>query len=810
MSSNVLNEAFLFTPTSIPGCAVWFDAADPNDDGTLLANGAAVATWYDKSSNGYTVSQGTAGNRPIFTRGAQNNLPGIQFATNTFLSNTSGNMSNFTTSPNTSVFIAARNASANTGWNIVNTVWFNSSGTSATLRYHFSFNHGSSNGPTLYINPSITLVGRDSANVVAPNSNAIIGFTTSSDSITINTNGNNTAFAGATLQSVNDSSTLFIFNDNRNLQNVGSNIMIFEMIGYSNQVTTEQRQQIEGYLSWKWGITTILSATNPYKISRPLGIPLPNTQLIAQRTQKNALYVSDPTLIPNLYLWLDGADASQFTLATGTNNILQWRDKSRNAFHANAGGNPVYNSTLDRVQFNGTTSYLSNLSYALNLSQHSMFIVMSENSRTAVAGVFPHIPNPRTGNDYSSTNGMSIETQNGLRFYMNGDYTSDIGNTTLLPLAIYNNNISGTQGSGFVNGVNATNDTITFTPGTCAGYVLGARWGGALGGPYLNGNIHEVIVYSSPLTQAQRQQVEGYLAYKWNLQGSLPSSNTFSGVRPDGLPRTVTPLSVMNFTNKFLPTSLSGSGLAMWMDAADTSSTSMTRTAANRVSTWRDKSGNGNATTTANGPPQLIAGGINGLSAIQTQTGNHFYMDPMTNAANTATVTAFVVATMFSGASYTYGRIISFGRTADGTANNDYSTVPNFILCRENANAQVSIYRNSISGANATASVNYNVPFLMNVTFDGTNGTGYLNGTSFGTFASSGTFAFNRLGIGVNINTKTDPGDVFNGYIGEVIVYYSALSALQRQQMEGYLAWKWGLQGNLPSTHPYKLYPPPP
>jgi hypothetical protein len=28
--------------------------------------------------------------------------------------------------------------------------------------------------------------------------------------------------------------------------------------------------------------------------------------------------------------------------------------------------------------------------------------------------------------------------------------------------------------------------------------------------------------------------------------------------------------------------------------------------------------------------------------------------------------------------------------------------------------------------------------------------------------------------------------------------------------VEGYLAWKWGLQGNLPPNHPYKLFPPSP
>jgi hypothetical protein len=32
--------------------------------------------------------------------------------------------------------------------------------------------------------------------------------------------------------------------------------------------------------------------------------------------------------------------------------------------------------------------------------------------------------------------------------------------------------------------------------------------------------------------------------------------------------------------------------------------------------------------------------------------------------------------------------------------------------------------------------------------------------------------------------------------------------ATDRQKLEEYLAWKWGLQGSLPPTHPYKNFPP--
>jgi uncharacterized repeat protein (TIGR01451 family) len=43
----------------------------------------------------------------------------------------------------------------------------------------------------------------------------------------------------------------------------------------------------------------------------------------------------------------------------------------------------------------------------------------------------------------------------------------------------------------------------------------------------------------------------------------------------------------------------------------------------------------------------------------------------------------------------------------------------------------------------------------------------------------------------------------FAGTIGEMIVYSAALSTAERQFVEGYLACKWGIQSQLPTSHPY-------
>jgi hypothetical protein len=47
-----------------------------------------------------------------------------------------------------------------------------------------------------------------------------------------------------------------------------------------------------------------------------------------------------------------------------------------------------------------------------------------------------------------------------------------------------------------------------------------------------------------------------------------------------------------------------------------------------------------------------------------------------------------------------------------------------------------------------------------------------------------------------------------SGVLREVIVASSYLADSVGQQIEGYLAWKWGLAASLPAGHPYKSSPP--
>jgi hypothetical protein len=63
--------------------------------------------------------------------------------------------------------------------------------------------------------------------------------------------------------------------------------------------------------------------------------------------------------------------------------------------------------------------------------------------------------------------------------------------------------------------------------------------------------------------------------------------------------------------------------------------------------------------------------------------------------------------------------------------------------------------------------------------------------------------SFNDIYENFYIGTGGDHNTSFHGIIYEVIVYNTAVSITERQLIEGYMAWKWGLQASLPSNHPY-------
>ena len=93
--------------------------------------------------------------------------------------------------------------------------------------------------------------------------------------------------------------------------------------------------------------------------------------------------------------------------------------------------------------------------------------------------------------------------------------------------------------------------------------------------------------------------------------------------------------------------------------------------------------------------------------------------------------------------------------------------------------------------------------------------TQFLNGNAFNLGTNSQMTYLNSLSTSQKLRIMANRGGnkKLTGRFGELLLFNGNSSGfynsfIYSRQAEGYLAWKWGLQGNLPSSHPYKNSPP--
>ena len=167
---------------------------------------------------------------------------------------------------------------------------------------------------------------------------------------------------------------------------------------------------------------------------------------------------------------------------------------------------------------------------------------------------------------------------------------------------------------------------------------------------------------------------------------------------------------------------------------------------------------------------------------------------------NTNTYTQFVVFYTPTGSPNIFGRIFSGGTFSDSRLSDQSSF--NFMM---NSNiTSVLGYKSGVSLFSTSTPIN--TYYVASVVYSPLNCTVYLNGLLTNTVALPNyTFNFPTFVLG-NAVTLSQP---YGGRINESIAYATALANTERQDIEGYLAWKWGIRASLPTTHPYYKFPPP-
>lgn len=232
-----------------------------------------------------------------------------------------------------------------------------------------------------------------------------------------------------------------------------------------------------------------------------------------------------------------------------------------------------------------------------------------------------------------------------------------------------------------------------------------------------------------------------------------------------------------------------GSALALWLDAEDAASITLNGAT---VSQWNDKSGNARhvAQGTATNQPTYTASGLNGKPVL-TFDGNDWF-NPVTVSIPEFSVMMVLALTQNTSAVY-----YPIGFNIDGgNGGTGISAGGSFF-------SQFPVIWNGSTEVQAAQATVLNAPMIL---FGGSNSGGRqisVNGNAPSSDAVGQSIS--AITIGKRSDAIQFP---FFGPIGEVVVASNLLSTANRQRLEGYYAWKWALEANLPVGHPFKSAPP--
>ena len=793
-SSNIITLSPFFAPTQISACQLWLDGADPNGTGVVPANGSSVASWVDKSGAGRTATQSTSSYQPVLQTNVLAGKSCVYFDGTSVLDMVSYSTN---TIPAISMFFVGRQTIlGGTFISITAPTGIYARALGGTYGYDYG-------GYTYRYTPIPTNSDTTSFHIqtlLLPN-NAVGNYYFDG---TAGDNTNGFSFNNSSFQSTNPSLGAYG-------RTSGSDAMkgyIAEVIFYHATLTLAQSQQVEGYLAWKWGLVGNLPSSHPYKTipvysTSSLPPSFRNVGTIPLAPSSSPFSFFNPASITSMATWLDATDTSTLysdsngstLISSNASSVRYWRDKSTNSnnMRVSSAPNPP---TYQTGSFNGQSTLLFNNAYfnAVTLSK-----VSAQN-----ASIFAfYKSNLGSGTQapivYGNISGVSTEVGMYPNYYFhrhnNGNDNGVSITDAYIPLVgeiLYSD--SSLQYYNNFNNI-SPGSPVLGTPGNVfySGYFNVGTYQTGVG---LNPQFYigEVIIYNKLVSTTERQQVEGYLAWKWGLVSNLPSNHPYKNA-PPGLAFPSVPSRLIMNNRTFNPTSITGCQL--WLDAADTS----TITGTNPVTAWTDKSGT-SRTVTFSGTSTYSSTN----KAVTTSSSAFFYANVDSRKTTVTYLNVFIVYKWQGSGSGTDQTL--WGSDFGGGWNR--GQILTFPISTSNAYGLTytgsSPYTVTVSGLNNANQLIYQATYSYGVT----NATGvYVNASAASSFvteaaASSQTSTTNTYFGTINGSTYIAPADFY-----EVIMYTTSITTQQRQQVEGYLAWKWGLQGNLPSTHPWKKWPPP-
>jgi hypothetical protein len=236
------------------------------------------------------------------------------------------------------------------------------------------------------------------------------------------------------------------------------------------------------------------------------------------------------------------------------------------------------------------------------------------------------------------------------------------------------------------------------------------------------------------------------------------------------------------------------------------------------VSTWSDSSTSGwNATASSGDRPTYITAAQNSLPIVRFSGSNHLSLGSQALFQNLGGGTIYAVTKVSTTPSNP-----NFVFSAQNTTNNVVrASIDTGGTLSGGTRRWRSVIRrlDSDSATVVSSTAVVTTSWVLHgsvIDWSGGAATQYIDAVADGTGSPSSGSTSNTATSSVATcigAVDTNNANGFNGDIAEIVVVHEALSTGDRQKLEGYLAHKWGLTGNLPGAspgpeHPYKNSPP--
>jgi len=780
-----------FDPRTIAGCQLWLDATDTSS----RTGSSPVTAWRDKSVsvNSTTSVTGT----PVFTTNAINGREAILFSG-------SSSFTGSITGSGTTLTVCIVGTQSNTCAINGGLVCLGRSG-------QYDWADAGSLAITQFqpLGSGLMLSTRNGVNSQTTNTGGtgLVNGSTASpfvyilvfDETYVNTFLNGTQQTTANISS----SGTFAYTNYVIGGRAGSSTNVFytgyigEVLVYQSSLTTSQRQQVEGYLAWKWGIQTI--STRKLIGGHSFYYLRPQTRIF------------QPSDILTPLFWWDAADTKTIT---GTSSVTAWLNKGSWSGSATSysgtvvSGSTKYNG-LNVVVFstNGELRFTA----AIPLQPRAWFAVFKQTTQVTVSGPnntqYFAIVNQTQGNSQDSPFGPGTPTTQGTSTCVLVEGPSGVqgnvatanivpdGYNVMKQYGWINSAVSTASNYQTVNGrdyIAGQSPTANVTASGSGNYRTDSVTYSINTGWY-NNSCHcaEILMFNTEITISQRQQIEGYLANKWGLETSLVSGHPYIKLPPSS------PI-------PFLPTNFSG--CVLWLDGNDPLGTGLIPINNATIAAWIDKSTN-NVSSTVTGTLTYQSSFANNNGSVKFSGTQYIQNTTFTLSLSVKTFfmvcSSYAATTNGSPAGYIYfGNVGNVYDQQNGTAyqgpEGGFNNKFGFLQGYGNGGYYTSV---TIAGETPLG--------IYGDTQSSTTASLYVNG---GVLATNTLSYTPGLATGFRIGKRSDNlgGSAYNlyGNICEIIVYNVVLSTAQRQKVEGYLACKWGLTSSLISTHPYKLYEP--